>query len=78
MAQIRLNAKNFDPLKDPLVHIEHAIDCYGEDHGQDVWDETGEQMVLPPHYHLVELDTEGRRRCYGIGQDLPDAYQSAH
>ncbi len=58
--------------KNPLVRIELACDCNGEECDR-VWLDGEEPIDLPAHFHLIEFDPGAVTACYAIGGDLPPA-----
>ncbi len=61
----------------PLVRIEHAIDCDGSECGHAFFDDDGNLADLPPHYHLVESESGAGDRAYGLGGELPRTTENA-
>lgn len=63
------------------INIEEAIDCDGSACDRSFFDEDGELMDLPPHYHMIVIgkSPDSGPRCYAIGGDLPEStYQPSH
>ena len=79
--RIRIPAAAFrDPADSeiPMVRIETAYDCHGEECNETVFSADGELEPRPPHYHLVESgkQPEAGPRCVAIG--LESARSTTH
>jgi hypothetical protein len=71
MFQISFPKQQFVSPKNPVLHIEKAIDCDGSECGRSFHDREGHLIDLPIHYHLVESELGAWTRSYGVGGDLP-------
>jgi hypothetical protein len=71
MAKLLFSTSSLISPNNPVIRIEQAIDCDGSECRRTAYDDDGNLVDLPPHFHWIESEVGAGARIYAPGGELP-------